>query len=377
MSKKIVILFSDTGGGHRSAGEAIAEALTARYGTEARVQMVDILKDYAPYLFNRLPDWYPGMLRHRWLWGLGYRATDEMCRSRLIGALVWPYVRSTMRRVIQDHPADVYVAVWVYLLPLLRALGLPRPPVITVVTDLVSIHAWWCHPQSDLCLVPTEPARQRLIWNGIAPEKVRVVGLPVAARFCGPVGEKTALRAQLGWGVKRPVVLLMSGGEGTGPVYPIAQALSASGLDCELAVVAGRNEALHTLLRATVWQIPTHIYGFVREIPEFMRAADVLVTKAGPSTLSEAFTIGLPLIIYDFLPGQETGNVSYVEQAGAGLFASGPTAVVTALRRWIGPAAEPQALVQAARNSQRLARPDAAQQCAALIWQSVRGSGQV
>lgn len=372
-AKRILVLFSDAGGGHRSAGEAVAEALAAQYGPEAQVRMVDALKEYAPYPFNRLPDWYPNMVRHRRIWKHSYRLSDAARRTRLIDTLAWPFVRRATRRLVCDHPADAYVCVhWIYLTPLVYALGARRPPLITVISDLVSIHAWWCHPGSDLCLAPSERARQALLRNGVAPEKVHVVGLPVAAKFCAPAGDKAALRTRLGWDAGRPVVLVLGGGEGMGPILEMAQAISVSGLDCELVVVAGRNEPLRAALQAARWQTPTHIYGFTREMPDVMRAADVAVTKAGPGTLSEAFNAGLPTLLYDFLPGQEDGNVDYVEQAHAGLWVPGPEAVVAALRRWIGPTAEPHALARVSLNARKLARPDAARRCAELIWHSMR-----
>ena len=369
MPRNIVILFSDTGGGHRASGEAIRDALVAEYGAEAQVTMVDVLKQYSPYPLNRLPAWYPELSRRRQLWKYGYRLTDGAQRFRLINTLLWPYLPSGTLKFLQDYRADVYVAVHpLYLTPLLNALGSPRPPVIMVVTDLVSIHAIWCHPDVDLYIVPTQPARERVISFGVAPAKVRVAGLPVAARFCVPVGDRAGLRARLGWGNGRPVVLAVGGGDGLGRLGEIAQAIAASGLDCELAVVAGRNQALRASLEAVTWQVPTHVYGFVTEMADLMRAADVLVTKAGPSTLCEAFSAGLPIILYDYLPGQEEGNVSYVVESGAGQLALGSRAVVEALRKWLGPQAQPQALAQAALNAKRLAQPDAATRIAELVW---------
>ena len=81
--------------------------------------------------------------------------------------------------------------------------------------------------------------------------------------------------------------------------------------------------------------IPTKIYGFVREMPEFMRAADILVTKAGPGTISEAFIAGLPMILYSRMPGQEDGNVTYVVEKGAGVWAPEADLVVDTLRSWL------------------------------------------
>jgi 1,2-diacylglycerol 3-beta-galactosyltransferase len=276
-----------------------------------------------------------------------------------------------MRRLVAENPADVYVSVHpLFATPLLMALGRPRAPVITVVTDLISIHGWWCQPGVDLCVVASEPAKAAVLRHGMPPEKLRVLGLPVAARFCAPPEDKARLRAQLGWGADRPVALVAGGGEGMGPLFEMSQAIAAAGLDCELAVIAGRNQGLKQRLEAAEWHVPAHIYGFVTNMPDLMRAADVILTKAGPGTICEAFNAGLPIILYDYLPGQETGNLHYVVDNGAGLWAPTSKAVVKALRGWIGPEAQPGALAQAAANSQKLGRPEAARDIAELIWET-------
>ncbi|HLE29240.1 MAG TPA: glycosyltransferase [Anaerolineales bacterium] len=377
MKTRVLILFSDTGGGHRSAGEALREALATAHGAEATIEAVDVFKKYMPYPFSRFPAWYPAIIRRgSRSWGRGFKLTDGPRRSRAISGFFWPYVRRAVRRLVRDHPADVIVSVHPLMIyPVIQALGRNRPPFVTVVTDLASTHAWWYHPNTDLCIVPTEFARERAVRCGLAAHKVRVLGLPVAARFCVPAGDKELLRARLGWGRDQPVVMIVGGGEGMGPLAEIAQAVAASGLHCELVVVAGRNEALRARLVAAPWTVPTHIYGFVTEMPDFMRAADVLVSKAGPGTICEALNAGLPIILYGYLPGQEAGNVAYVVEAGAGLWAPGPQRVVEALRRWIGPEADPQALPQAAANARRQGRPTAARDIAAAIWETAQAGG--
>jgi len=370
MPTNIVILFSDTGGGHRSAGEAIAEALRAQHGAEARIQMVDVLRSYAPWPIRLAPDIYPAWSEQRWLWKTCYQLSNGRARSLLIASLWWPLVAPAALRLGRDYPADLYISVHpLFLTPLAETLGKRLPMYLNVVTDLVTIHGWWCHPQSDLMTAPSEPARQAIVHHGYPADKVRVVGLPVASRFCTPSGNKTQLREKLGWGNDRPILVVVGGGEGMGPVFDIAQAVSASGLECELVVIAGRNAALRQRLEAAAWNVPVHIYGFVTDMPDFMCAADVLITKAGPGTISEAFNAGLPMVLYDFLPGQEEGNVGYVVDAGAGVWAPDAAAVVNALRRWIGPGADPNALSAAAANAHRLGRPEAAVRIAEIAWQ--------
>lgn len=367
--RRIAILFSDTGGGHRSAAQAVCTALQDRYGAEVEVQMVDVLKHHTPYPLNRIPAWYPKMVPSPELWAAGFDLTNKTNRVQTIAGSLRPYVRERAQRFVDEHPADVYVSVHPLLGALiLEALGHRRPPFITIVTDLATVHAAWCHPEADLYIVPTEPARECIVGFGVKPKRIQLLGMPVSSDFVTPVAEKAALRSGLGWSLDRPVVLLMGGGEGMGPLSVIAQAVASSGLACELVIVTGRNQALRDQLSTLHWDIPVHVYGFVSTMPDFMYAADVLLTKAGTATLCEAFCAGLPTIIYSYIPGQETGNVVYAVEGGAAILAPGPERTVEALRRWIGPEAEPGALACTADNVRRLARPNAANDIADVIW---------
>jgi 1,2-diacylglycerol 3-beta-galactosyltransferase len=347
----------------------VIEALHIEYGERITTQMLDFIKEVLPRPLNMLPQWYPYMVRVPQAWGLGYHAINGRRRTRLINESGWPYVRRAMRRAIKRHPSDLIVSVHALATaPFLRALGRNRPPFITLVTDLVTTHAWWYHPDVDLCLVPTEEARQRALHYLMRSDQVRVVGLPVADRFCQPRGEVASLRQRLGWPTDLPVAMLVGGGEGMGPLEETAQAIARASLRLALVVICGRNQGLKERLEAQTWPIPTHIYGFVREMPDFMRAADMLVTKAGPGTLTEALNAGLPMILYSRLPGQEDGNVTYVVDQGAGVWAPSPAQITAALQRWVE---DPTARLQAAQTCRRLARPQAAREIAHLLAERV------
>lgn len=366
---RILFLFSDTGGGHRSAAEAIIEALRLEFDNMFSIDMVDVFKDYAPRPLNYMPDWYPKMVRVPQAWGLGYRLSNGTRRARLITDSAWPYVRRQVVTLLDQHPSDLIVSVHPLAnAPVLRALGKNKPPFFTVVTDLVTTHALWYHPKSDLCIVPTEAARQRALIFGLPSSKVKVIGLPVADRFCQSPGDRGSLRARLGWPKDRPVILLVGGGEGMGPLEKTAHAIAETCTRAALVVIAGRNQNLKARLQAYEWPIPTFIYGFVREMPDFMRAADILVTKAGPGTISEALIAGLPMVLYSRLPGQEDGNVAYVVSEGAGVWAPRPEKIVSALQTWIQ---NPDQRHQAAMACRRLARPKAARQIAHLLAEKV------
>lgn len=149
-----------------------------------------------------------------------------------------------------------------------------------------------------------------------------------------------------------------------GPLEKTAHAIAAARLPAALVIVTGRNRKLKKRLENYIWPMPTFIYGFVREMPDFMQAADVLVTKAGPGTLSESFIAGLPIIMYSRMPGQEDGNVTYVVEEGAGIWAPQPEEVVAALWDWLN---NPEKRYKAAQACKHLARPKASRTIARHI----------
>jgi 1,2-diacylglycerol 3-beta-galactosyltransferase len=363
----ILFLFSDTGGGHRSATEAIIEALHLEFGDAFTIEMVDFFKSYAPLPFNKVPDWYPEMVKAPRLWSASFYATDGRARARVITTTMWPAVRHAARQLIEGHPADLIVTVHPFANTFaLRALERQHAPFITVVTDMVTTHALWFDRRADLILVPTENARERAIHYHMPADRVRVVGLPVADQYCKPLMDQRQLRENLGWPADKPVVLMVGGGEGMGPLAKMSVAVDQSGLDVALAIVAGRNRSLKASLEARDWENPAFIYGFTREMPDFMRAADFLITKAGPGTISEALNAHLPIILYSKLPGQEDGNVTFVVEEGAGVWAPTPQLVVRALTRWIS---RPHEKARVVETCERLARPEAAR----LIARSIAG----
>ena len=353
----VLFLFSDTGGGHRSAAEAIIEAINLDFRNRISTEMVDFFKAYAPPPFDLASDLYPPMARVPDVWKFGYKLSDDPQRTRIFYNVMWPYIRRATYRLLNDHPHNLLVTVHpVPVFPVSRAMKSGVPPFFTVVTDMVSTHTWWFNQRSDLIFVPTEIARQRGLAYGLKPDQIRVVGLPVAQRFCMPSESSQFFRDKMGWPQELPVILLSGGGDGMGPLAKTAQAISDAHLNAALVIVTGRNHKVKAQLEAEDWSLPTFIYGFTHEMPNFMCSADILLTKAGPGTISEGFISGLPMILYSRMPGQEDGNVSYVVNQGAGVWAPEPNRIIEILRNWLD---HPDEREKIAANSRRLARPDA------------------
>lgn len=371
LARRILFLMSDTGGGHRAAAEAIREALYIRYGRQqVEVNLVDVFK-HSLFPLNYMPEFYPWWVNHGKLtWGMGYNMSNTRRRAEALSA--WMYLTSghLLRRMVRQYPADAVVCVHsVITRPTMAAyMTLPeRPPFITVVTDLVSTHMFWYEPKAERCLVPTQAAYDRGINCGLRPDQVRLTGLPVNPSFTSGLVEKSAARQKMGWHPTLPVILMVAGGEGMGPLFETAQAIDAVGRKCQLVIIAGKNKPLRERLETARWQHPIKIYGFVDDMPLKMAGADVLVTKAGPATITEASIAGLPMIINDAIPGQETGNVQYVVENNAGVYAANPWRVAEVVSEWLKEGA--RALESRAENSRKLAHPDAVWQIAEEVWQ--------
>ncbi len=368
----IVFLFSDTGGGHRSASEAIIEAINLEFPEEFTYEMVDFFKEYSPPPLNLAGPVYPLMSRMEYMWEFTFKASDNPDFMRVLFSAFWPYIRFGMYKMLREHPGDIYVSVHPLInIPFLRAMRRREitTPYLIVVTDLVSTHTAWFAKEATLISIPTEQARKPALSAGIDPEKLRVIGLPVADRFCNPPGDKKVLREKLGWSQEKTIILLVGGGEGMGPLGTVSKEINRAKLDVGLVVITGRNKKLKDELEAMDWNIPTHIYGFVTDMPNLMRAADILVTKAGPGTISEALIANLPIILYHRIPGQEEGNVSYVIDEGAGIWAPNIEDIINTLEDWLN---NPEKRMLAVENAKRLARPDASRQIVRTIAEMIR-----
>jgi 1,2-diacylglycerol 3-beta-galactosyltransferase len=369
----ILFLMSDTGGGHRAASRAIEAALQERHAGQFTTELVDVWKDYTPFPFNTAPQSYS-----RWVnaspssYSAYFWVGDRLFRQRQWSQLYCEQMFPRMKHMYHSHPADVIVCVHsVFVRPAvyaLRKLGLTMP-FITVITDYALPTVLWYDPKVDRCLVPTEPAYKRGLSLGMQPSQMVLTGAPVHPKFTKVTPTKEEARRELGWSSHLPVVLLIGGGDGMGPLVATARAIDAQPSDCQLVVVAGRNAAMKAALDAVPWRRPTRIYGFVNNMQVFMRAADLLITKAGPATITEAALLGLPMVLSGAIKYQESPNVDYVVSQGAGIDAPGPKRTAEAVESLL--AGGGSALRKLAAGAKKLAQPDAIWKIADEIWSFV------
>ncbi len=353
---------SDTGGGHRAAAEAIEEAIHALYPDTYDTFVEDLWKEHTPWPINKIPDTYPWMAGPGVpMWKLLWAISTTTHPHKLVLPSISPVVERRVVRFFREIKPDLMISVHPLMnyfgVHLRDKAGLSHVPFVTVVTDMVSVHPIWMYPKVTLCTVPTNPARELALKWGMPPEQVVVTGQPVALKFSRIRDDKIVLKQRLGLDPARKTALIVGGGDGIGAVYEIAREVSKFARKGQLMVVAGRNQVLKQKLDAVDWEIPTKIFGFVKNMPDLMGASDILITKAGPGTISEALISRLPMILYGYIPGQETGNVTYVQERKAGIFTENPREVGHLVRDWMGDYAP--MLEEMKRNAAALARPEA------------------
>lgn len=352
----LLFLAPSTGGGHQAAASAVAEAVRCRYPG----RYIPVIRDpLAGPGSARALRWaaksYGPMIRYApWLWGLLYRATDSPLAARLLQYTVSRLGRRLVTEMVADHQPAVVVSFHPFTgQAAIRARdeAAPAVPVVTVITDFGTPHASWTRPKADR-IVPAS-----------------AVGIPVGSRFVdGPLGpgERAEQLQRLGHPHAKFLILLAGGAEGAGRLARRAGALVRALPDVDIAVICGRNRRAHRRLSrlSARYGGRLSVHGFVSDMNAWLRAADLIATKAGPGTIAEAASCGTPMVLTCHLPGQESGNAGHVTHVGAGTY----WPQVSQFTAGIGRLRDDTARLAGMRSAAaRLARPDAAGRIAALL----------
>ena len=369
--RQVMILTADAGFGHRSVAKAIEAALHERHGDRCATTIVNPLREPgSPPVLQRLAeerhDWY--MQSEPGLYDLGYRILDAKAMAALTEQVFSALLYDPLKNVLDRHQPDVVISTYpFYLEPLsfvFDRMG-QALPLVSVITDLVTVHTLWFSPRVDLCLVPTQQARQKALRNNVPADRIHITGLPVHPRFAAETRSKSEIRADLGWDTQVPVALLV-GGTRVPHILEIARLIDESGLRVQLAVIAGGDEKLHARLAAESWRGQVYVYGFVKNMPALMHASDLVLSKAGGLIVTETLACGRPLILFS-AAGPEWGNVEYATVGGAGDWAPTPSEALASLTRWL--ADDGAILAERTQNARQVGRPHAVYSVVDLVWQ--------
>src|SRR2546428_12653352 len=342
---KILIISSDTGGGHRSAAAAIVAGIESFVKGESYAVRVVRAVEESHHLAAKLVALYNWLLRNKQHWMKYYYwlinrfrpETREFFHSRSIA-----YVRSLFQRwcphvVVSVHPLTQHMFARV-----LKELGLAdRIPLVTVVTDpYYGFWKGWACDDVKLYLVASEDARRQLIDYGIPSERIKISGMPVHPKFTFPdEAAAQAARRALGLDPEKFTVFVNAGWEGGGNIPQIFRELVRGELDVQAIFLAGRNEELRATAESLALQapFPIKVIGYSEHVEELMSAANVMISKLGGLTTFEAFACRVPIIadaITDPMP-QEAGTANLIIKRGAGVLLRQAKDIVPVIRRMV------------------------------------------
>lgn len=423
---KVLFLSADTGGGHRASAESLARQFLIHY-PGSTYDLLDIWTTDGCKPYNTLVPSYKHLSAHPRQWKFLYHLSNSRPWELAMDFHSTLMCERKIRRRIASYHPDVVVSVHpamnntplIALRKLARASG-RHIPFCTVVTDLGSGHCTWFQKSVDRLYVASDRLFRLARRRGRAsPERIVRTGLPIRHDFAQTMTDAKA-RVLESQQLEKPMVLVMGGGEGVGSLSEIVDELYASltcaGMDATLCVVCGRNEKLQRELAERDWNAvaekrrrlrwTTRLFGqrrrkkqvleaiknretsrkgkvdvvgmgFVTNMAEYMAAADVLVSKAGPGTIAEAAACGLPVMLTSFLPGQEAGNVKYVLDNKFGDYCEDPVCIAEEVTRWLH---NPELLSELSQNSRAVGHPSAASEIVqdigslAHTWKSLNSS---
>lgn len=340
---KILIISSDTGGGHRSAAAAIVAGVQKFLDSESYAVRVVRAVEESHHIADKLVRLYNWILRNRQHWMKYYYwvlnrvrpETREFFHKRCIGYVAGLFERWCPHIVVSVHPLTQHLFGRV-----LKELNLTdRVPLVSVVTDpCYGFWKGWACDAVTLYLVASEEARQQLIDYGVSPGRIKISGMPVHPKFAYP-GEEAAqvARRALGLDPEKFTVFVNAGWIGGGNIPQIFRELVRGELDVQAIFLAGKNEDLRIAAESIAKEapFPIKVIGYSDEIEQLMSAANVMISKLGGLTTFEALACRVPIIadvITDPMP-QEAGTARLIAQRGAGVMLSRASDVVGEVRR--------------------------------------------
>lgn len=363
----ILFLVASYGTGHIKVALALQSAiLTLNPGLNTKI--VDFIELIDPYL-NEISQWVFMMILKYYpsLWGRFFKKTENISIDsfrhnflNVLGSekLVDLLEREKPRVIVCTYPIQVGV------LSRLKRLNIIDIPVVSVVTD-IAVHSFWLHPYVDLYIAANEMAKEILISKGVPPYKVADTGIPIEPKFAEPFDREKAFDI---FGLRKdlPVVSAMMGGYGLeSKLMEVAEVLMEIDLPFQGVIVTGRNEKLKKILSEKIrGKDHIKVFGYVEYNIELLGISNVLITKAGAVTISEALAMETPMILYGVIPGHEEENAQFLLRNNSALIAYNPSE----LREKIELLLTDDKIIEMIKDSaRRIKKPDSATEGAKLI----------
>lgn len=335
---RILVFSAAFGNGHMRAAEAVIEELRSKEPSAiiTHLDFGDFLSKRFNHVVKKL---YFELIKYTpKLWGKLYYRTSKLQPNSRIQRFLSKLGRSEFLKYIQEFNPDLIVCTYPTvssILAQLRFEHILQVPVVTVITDY-TVHSHWMHPGVDRYMVACEEVKKMLLTGGILEERIVVTGIPISPKFETKI-DRDLIISKLGAKPDLPTFLVMGGYGSLESTKRICTKLADSEVAVQTIIVCGNNQKLYHSLQEAAENArnPLIRFGYADNMEELMSVADLIITKSGGLTVTEALTMHLPLVIYRPIPGQEEENANFVQRIGAGQVADGEEELEGVLSRFL------------------------------------------
>ncbi len=317
--KRVLIMYAPSDSGHHQAAMAIEKAI-GELDPGCEVLTLDTLRYTSPVLEKVVIKTYMGMIKTTpELWDYLYDNPKIVKMSEGIRELIHRFNLAKLKTLLDGFQPEVVACTQAYPCGVMadyKKIHRSSIPLVGVLTDYAP-HLYWIYDGIDKYVVPSEYAGTRLTEGGVERSRIILLGIPIDPKFRNKA-DRFQIMKRLKLDPSIPTILVMGGGQGMGPIKKVVNRLDKVGLSFQILVVAGKNRPLRDYLkhRKPKFNKRVRVLGYVENVDELMEVSSLIVTKPGGLTTAEALAKGLPMIIINPIPGQETRNTQFLLKIG-------------------------------------------------------------
>ena len=311
----ILILSASTGGGHMRASKAI-ESYMLKQDKDINVKIVDSLLYISPILNKTITSGYVYLAtKTPKLYGKLYDLSNKDRKFSNYVTRINNIFANKLLPLIDDFKPDVIITTHPFPTEMVSRLKLKNEiniPLICIMTDYAP-HKAWLSEKVDAYIVANDDMVAKMVAQGVSEEHIYPYGIPVDEVFFEEE-EKQLVLEELNLDKNLPTILMMAGSFGVANVFDIYANIIDIDLDFQIILVTGKNKKLYNQFEEVVGNSPknTKLIYFTNEINKFMQASDIIITKPGGLTVTEALACNIPMAIFDAIPGQEEENAEFL-----------------------------------------------------------------
>jgi len=365
--KRIILMYISEVSGHRSATLAIEKALKA-LSPKCEILNINAFNYTNPIsekVINRI---YMEVIKHTpKVWDYLYDNPSVVKGLERIKNSVHKSNSPKLKKLFDKFSPDLVVCTQAFpcgMVADFKKTYKSSLPLVAVLTDYIP-HSYWVYDAVDYYITPSEDVSERLAKKGVIPAKIKSFGIPFDHKFNQKLDSEEIFK-KLNLNPHKPVVLIMGGGQGLGPIKTIVKSLEKTNQNIQELIITGINKKLYRSLKRRIkhYKKEIHLFGFVQNIHELMHISKVIISKPGGVTTAEVLSARLPMVIVKPIPGQEINNTNFLTHKGAAVKVDEPKEVYQVIDELLEDKTKLERLGVAAG---KIAKPNASMDIAKLL----------